>query len=147
MKKIFGLIFLFLVLFSRLYSEGPNGDRGGDFQGRFNLTDAQVTQLKEIFERQMKATEDLIQRIKANKEALREKLSQGATGEVITNLVQERWKLKKELKPKQQAYVDEARKLLTPEQTARFLLARVWPGIRGGRGIKAFKDATGLGKD
>jgi Spy/CpxP family protein refolding chaperone len=105
---------------------GKHGDhQGGKFFHRLNLTDDQKKQLKDIWQKQQEAKKTAFEQIKADKEALTNELLQ-TTPDVnkINDLKSKMEALHAQMLDNRINSNLEVKKILTPEQFAKYLISQ-----------------------
>lgn len=115
---------------------------------KLGLTDAQATQLKDLFQKQREDTKPLRDQVKIDMDTLKQKVDTKASDSAVKGTLDALSADRKAMQSDREKFMEKIRTILTPTQQAKFVLGMK---ARGGEMMKKWKEhgkrPSGEGKD
>lgn len=149
MKTMIRLALPVLLLVGMVAAQpfGPGAGGTEALKSALNLTDDQITKLRDLRKAEFEALKPLLEQWRANRQALRDKVQAGADAAEIGKLVLAGEALRKQIQESRESYHKQALAILTPaQQTALSKLeeaAKLLPAIGQARALNLLSGPAG----
>jgi Spy/CpxP family protein refolding chaperone len=131
---------------------GPGPGAGGTeaLKSALNLTDDQITKLRDLRKAEFEALKPLLEQWRTNRQALRDKVQAGGDAAEIGKLVLAGEALRKQIQETQDSYHKQALAILTPTQQSALSkleeAAKLLPAIGQARALNLLTGPAGFGR-
>lgn len=128
---------------------GPGAGGTEALKSALNLTDDQITKLRDLRKAEFEALRPLLEQWRTNRQALRDKVQAGADATEIGKLVLAGEALRKQIQESRESYHKQALAILTPAQQAALSkleeAAKLLPAIGQARALNLLSGPVGFG--